>query len=182
MKSIFIFIFILFLLYTLFHRSPSFISQNNDNIIYSPAFGKIIAINYNNNYIHIIIFLSPLDVHIQYIPINGIILNQIYDRSGKYNLAYKINKSNNNEKLITILKPNINIPNIYIYQIAGKYVRRIKSYISFYPQKVLNKQKLGIIKLGSRVDLILPSQNLHLLVKNGDKVYGPNTIIGFYKN
>jgi phosphatidylserine decarboxylase len=181
MKYIIIISIIIILLWIFFHRSPTYdIDSINDNIVYSPAFGKIMGINEKDGYIHIAIFLSPLDVHIQYIPINGIVIDQKHDITGKFELAYDLNKSRENEKVITTIKPNINIPNVYVYQIAGKLVRRIKSYINKYPRNVVSKQKLGIIRLGSRVDIMLPKENFKVIIKEGDRVNGPKTILGIY--
>jgi phosphatidylserine decarboxylase len=178
---IFLSFFLFLSFYIYFHRSPNIICNNiPNNYIYSPAYGKIIAIKEKDNYIHIIIFLSPLDIHIQYMPINGSILNQIYDNTGKFHLAFNINKSNKNEKLLSIIQPILNIQPIFVQQIAGTFTRRIKSYISSFPKKLNTCDKLGIILLGSRVDLILPKDNLILYVKENDKVYGPNTPIGKY--
>jgi phosphatidylserine decarboxylase precursor-related protein len=179
---IYLFFIILFIIsfYLFFYRKPYLLSYSiDDNLIYSPAFGKIISIKESFNYIHVIIFLSITDIHFQYIPINGTILNQFYDHSGKFHLAYKLDKSDFNEKLITIIKPNLpNTKNIIVQQIAGLFTRRITSFIPYFPYNVKVGQDLGIIHLGSRVDLILPKENLDLYVKVNDIVKGPNTLIG----
>jgi phosphatidylserine decarboxylase len=181
-KYFIIVIIIIIIIYIYINRSPTYkLDEKNNNIIYSPAFGKIIGINEKGKYIYISIYLSIMDVHIQYIPINGEIIEQKYDITGKFELAYELDKSRYNEKMITIIKPKIEIPNIYVYQIAGKYVRKIETYIKEYPKKVISKQKLGIIKLGSRVDIIIPKDKLILMIKKGDRVEGPNTIIGKYR-
>ena len=93
-------IILLFLIF--FYRKPSvMIIRNNEDIVYSPAYGKIMDIIYNkDNTIRIPIFLSPFDIHYQLYPIGGILTNILYDNTGKYELAYKVNKSNQNEKAI----------------------------------------------------------------------------------
>ena len=173
------------LFYIYFHRHPPInIPHINDNIILAPAYGTIKKIKYKDNYIHIIIFLSPLDVHVQYYPIRGNVIKQEHDFSGKYHLAFQLNKSDLNEKVITTIKPSININNIIVQQIAGFFVRRISTTIKNIPKNGINIEpgnKLGMIHFGSRVDLILPSNNLHLFVKENQYVYGPYTQIGLYK-
>ena len=87
-------------------------------------------------------------------------------------------------KFLTTIKPTIDIPNIIVKQIAGFVVRRITTVIENIPKEglpVKPANKLGMIKLGSRVDLELPSNDFILLVKENQKVYGPYTKIGYYK-
>jgi phosphatidylserine decarboxylase len=178
--TIFIILFVLF-----FNRHPEInIGKINNNEVLSPSYGTIKKIIKSNNRITIIIFLSPLDIHVQYYPIYGKVISQVHDLNGKYELAYKLNKSNENEKVITTIKPTIDIPNIIIKQIAGFFVRRITTVIENIPKEglpVKPANKLGMIKLGSRVDLELPSNDFILLVKENQKVYGPYTKIGYYK-
>jgi phosphatidylserine decarboxylase len=179
---IIIFILILFLIY--FHRHPNInIPYTNDNIILSPAYGTIKKIKTKDNYTHVIIFLSPFDVHVQYYPIRGKVIKQEHDFNGKFHLAFQLNKSDLNEKVITTIKPKININNIIVQQIAGFVVRRISTTIKNLPKDGLDiepSHKLGMIHLGSRVDIILPSKNLNLLVKENQYVNGPYTKLGFY--
>ena len=159
------------------HIASNFI---DDKTIMSPAFGTIKKIITNENNVHIIIFLSVTDVHVQYYPIRGRVTHQVYDANGVFNLAYKLNKSNKNEKVITTIKPNLNIPNIYVYQIAGLIARRITTTLK-YPNEVIEPtQKMGMILFGSRVDLILPREGLQLYVKEDQYVEGFNTVIGQY--
>jgi phosphatidylserine decarboxylase len=178
--TIFVILFVLF-----FNRHPEInIGKINNNEVLSPSYGTIKKIIKSNNRITIIIFLSPLDIHVQYYPIYGKVISQVHDLNGKYELAYKLNKSNENEKVITTIKPTIDIPNIIVKQIAGFVVRRITTVIENIPKEglpVKPANKLGMIKLGSRVDLELPSNDFILLVKENQKVYGPYTKIGYYK-
>lgn len=167
-------IFILF-----FYRSPCpIMRQNNENSVYSPAFGKILSIKHRDKDIFVSIFLSPLDVHYQYYPVSGTITDIKYDRSGRYALAYELNKSNENEKAITTIK-NSN-GEFQIYQIAGMFVRRISSYGKIN-QSVSSGELLGIIHFGSRVDIIIPKDKFILTVSEGEYVKGFNTLLGYYK-
>lgn len=179
MKVLILFLLIIaFLLY--FYREPPLnIRPNDEDSVYSPACGTIMDVIYqNDNTVLIPIFLSIFDVHQQTFPVSGVVTDVKYDATGKFNIAYKVNKSNDNEKVIHTLH-NKN-GTFKIYQIAGLLARRI-SYYNHPFTKVENGQKLGIIYFGSRVDIIIPNANkFRLSVKKGQKVDGSNTLIGTY--
>lgn len=172
----FFFISLLIILY--FYRCPyQNIIKNNYDIIYSPAYGRIMEVKRKNNKLFIAIFLSPFDVHYQFAPVSGKIKNIIYDNNGHYELAYDLNKSKNNEKVIyTIDNPN---GDIIVYQIAGYMVRRITPMVQIH-DNIDTGNILGLIHFGSRVDLIIPVQNFNLLVKKGDYLRGSHSIIGTF--
>jgi len=171
-------IIVIFILW--FHRHPMNINIfNNDNIVYSPAYGKIMKIQYlQGNNLHIAIYLSPNDIHRQYVPIDGYISDIKYDRTGIFELAYHENKSNKNEKYITELHTKYG--KMLIYQIAGKFVRRISNYMKIGTY-VNTGTEIGIIHFGSRVDIIIPlASQFKLLVKEGEYMRGINTRLGYY--
>lgn len=170
-------IFIFFLFY--FYRKPNHsIYLNNFNKVFSPAYGRVMEIRERKDNIYIAIFLSPFDIHYQFIPINGEIIDYKYDNNGKFELAYNLNKSKYNEKTITKLKNMRGI--FYIYQIAGFLVRRIENYKKIN-DKVKTGQTLGLIHFGSRVDLIVPKKDFILKIKKNQYLNGPDSIIGIYK-
>jgi phosphatidylserine decarboxylase len=178
------FMLVVLLFFIYFYREPSINTHGeniDDNMVLSPAYGVVKKIIYNNNNIHIIIFLSINDIHIQYYPIRGKIKSIEYDPSGKYELAYELNKSSMNEKNITTIIPKANIGgNVIIKQIAGYLVRRISNVKKIIGSGVEPVEKMGMIKFGSRVDLIIPQQYFDLKITEGQYVYGPDTIIGKY--
>lgn len=167
-----------------FNRHPYIsndIKKTSSNIVLSPSYGTIKKIVNDGTKTHIMIFLSPLDVHVQYYPMSGQIISQVYDNTGRFELAYNLNKSKFNEKVITTLKTPYLDDNIIIYQIAGFFVRRIDND-TYQDNSVIVGDKLGMIRFGSRVDLILPSNGLILNVKENDYVNGVYTKIAEYKN
>lgn len=179
MKYYYYLIYFLILFIFFFYRKPSHIILNNNfDIVYSPAYGRVMDIKERNNDIYVAIFLSPLDVHYQYIPINGKIIDYKYDNNGKFNLANDLNKSKYNEKTITKIENKRGI--FHIYQIAGYLVRRI-SYFKKINDNVKTGQVMGLIHFGSRVDIIIPKKNFILKIKKGQYLKGPNSIIGIYK-
>jgi phosphatidylserine decarboxylase len=180
MKLIITIAIIILLLLLWFYRHP--LNRNifkNRNIIYSPAYGRILKVQYlKGDKIHIAIFLSPYDIHRQYIPISGRVKKILYDRTGKFNIAYKFNKSNKNEKFITILDTDRG--DVIIYQIAGILVRRISNYMRV-GEYVDTGVEMGIIHFGSRVDITIPNaSSFNLLVNEGEYMRGINSKIGYY--
>lgn len=179
--SILILLFLILLFFCFFYRKKKGICYGNDKIS-SPAYGRIIHIDENfkfNNqtqkYVLISTFLSIFDIHYQYFPISGKIDSITYDYTGQFNLAYNYNKSRDNEKVITKIS-NEN-GTYYIYQIAGKFARRIEQFKNV-GDLVKSGEYLGLINFGSRVDILIPhKENLKILVKKDDLVEGGKSII-----
>ena len=165
---------IIFLCY--FYRYPGeLIKYNNVDTVYSPAYGKILNITKKENEIFIAIFLSPFDIHYQFSPIKGIVKDIKYDATNKFNLAYELNKSNENEKCIHTISNKHG--DFKVYQIAGILVRRI-NYYDKVGETIETGKTIGLIEFGSRVDIIIPTTDkFNLLVKEGDKVT-KETILG----
>jgi phosphatidylserine decarboxylase len=170
-----IIVIILFMFY--FHRSPDSKSDWADNQIVAPSYGTVEAIKEIGNDTFIAIFLSPLDVHQQYYPINSIVKQRIYDDTGKFHLAYQLNKSDDNEKKIHILETAYG--EVRVTQIAGFLPRVIVSDYEI-GKEVKAGERLGIIRFGSRVDLQLPTEGLKLNIKVGDQLEGGVQEIGKY--
>jgi len=164
-----------------FYRKPQITLRSNErDIIRSPAFGHIMDVTYqDDNTIFIAIFLSPFDIHYQLHPCNAVIESVQYDPTGQFNLAYDLNKSRENEKCITGYTTRFGT--LFVYQIAGFLVRRVKTYV--HPGDVaISGDYLGMIQFGSRVDIIIPSADRFTLrVKKGDYMNGSDTIIGSFE-
>ena len=179
-KIAIVLIIIVVLLLIYFYRKPNELIRKSGNAVYSPAYGRIMDIReHGNNSLYIAIFLSPLDIHYQFAPVSGTVKKIDYDATGKFALAYELNKSNDNEKCIY----SIDTPHgmFQMYQIAGFLVRRITSYVK--ENQVVDSGKcMGLIHFGSRVDLLIPKRDkFKLLVQTGDYVSGSETTIGHYE-
>ena len=177
---------ILFSITLYFFRDPKRSIPDNleENTILSPADGKIVAItdtiskddkffNLNEKLKQVSIFLSPLNVHVNRIPLTGIIkyLNYI---KGDYIVAFDDKSSERNERTeIGIINRNGN--KVLFKQIAGYVARRIV-YELKESQEVTIGEKFGMIKFGSRVDILLIS-DFKLKVNKGQKVKGGITVI-----
>lgn len=163
-----------------FFRVPKRILIGEDNIIYAPADGKVVVIEnvfekeYFNDYRkQVSIFMSPLNVHINWVPVNGKVQYLQY-HPGTYMVAWKPKASEENERFTTVFKTKDNVE-ILMRQIAGKLARRIVSYASKETEYQLNEQ-IGIIKFGSRVDVFLPT-DAKVMVNINQKVTGNKTQI-----
>ena len=177
----FSFSFLLFTLY--FFRNPKRKPVGTSNQMVSPADGKVIQIiNVDDpdisNAKQISIFLSIFNVHSQYVPIDSSVISSNYF-SGKYLLAFNHKASSKNEQSTTLFKTKEN--NKYkIKQIAGFIARRILNYMES-DQSVIKGQRLGFIRFGSRVEIIVSSNNFDIIVKKGDKIKANISTIGIFK-
>lgn len=164
-----------------FFRKPVRLIDNvNDSLIYAPADGTVVAIEKTtlNEYldeerIQVSIFMSPLNVHINWYPISGIV-RYFKHHCGNYLVAWHPKSSCENERT-TIVLENEKYGSILLRQIAGAMARRIVSY-SEENVVVAQGQELGFIKFGSRVDVFLPL-NVKINVALNQKVTGNKTII-----
>lgn len=169
----------LFLIYFLFYffRVPKLSREPiHRNPILSPTFGTVKDIKITNGYIHISMTLSLFDPHVQYVPYNGIVRKKIY-KKGDFKPAYFLEKSQYNERMITVFDTNIG--DITIAQIAGMITRRIHNFAR--PLQIMQKREhLGFICFGSRVDILFKhSEKVKLGVSVGDKVRGGETVLAY---
>ena len=177
----FSFSFLLFALY--FFRDPKRKLVDLEGQMLSPADGKIIQIIDIDdpdigNAKQISIFLSIFNVHSQYVPIDSSVISFDYS-PGKYLLAFNHKTSSENEQSITLFKTKEN-HKYKIKQIAGFIARRILNYME-PEQFVLKGQRLGYIRFGSRVEVIVPRNNFDIIVKNGDKIKANISTIGVFR-
>ncbi|MBN2611528.1 MAG: phosphatidylserine decarboxylase family protein [Bacteroidales bacterium] len=150
---------VLFFLILWFFRIPQRHFVLNDKYVYAPADGKVVVIEetFENEYfkddrIQVSIFMSPLNIHVNYYPIGGVIDYMKYHR-GKYLVAWHPKSSFENERSTIVIKNSNNT--ILVRQIAGALARRIITN-SRIDQHVKQCEELGFIKFGSRLDVFLP--------------------------
>ena len=174
-----VYLFYILLIVCYFFRDPiRDIIYNNENFL-SPADGKIVSIKPFEDEdlgksFKIAIFLSFFNVHRQWIPLNAKVIDSNYN-PGRFFGAFKDKASEKNEQT-SILFSDINKNEFKIKQIAGFVARRIVNHMN--PNlDVCQGQKLGFIKFGSRVEIIVP-ETFKIRVKKGMKVKGCKTVIG----
>ena len=171
---------LLFLFCLNFFRDPRRAVPNCENIILSPADGKIIRIEKVNDdevgdSITISIFLNIFNVHVNRMPISGSFQNVKYMK-GKFLLAFNHKACDENERNTIKISTEIGI--IKIVQIAGLLARRIICYAKEEDTMKIGG-RLGFMRFGSRIDLTIPS-NVNLDIKIGQKVVGNRTVIATY--
>lgn len=190
-KYLFLISLLITLLCVYFFRDPARVVPQKDDIVVSPADGLILGIvedctspldNKNESedlYTRISIFLNVTNVHVNRIPISGVIVNDRYDR-GKFINASFDKASEDNERQIIEIKSGDD--NFVVTQIAGFVARRIVCSVKC-DDEVKMGHRFGIIKFGSRVDLYIPHKyknNINVAV--GQTVIGGETIICDLRN
>jgi phosphatidylserine decarboxylase len=119
------------------------------------------------------IFLSPLDVHVNRAPLAGLVVGVEY-RPGAKLAAYRPEASDVNERTTIAIQGEA--ARVVVRQIAGVLARRIVCRVR-PGDKLASGERFGLIKFGSRTDLIVPAA-ARLRVKPGDRVRGGETIVG----
>ena len=172
---------ILLVFVTYFFRNPVRVLEIDDpNFVIAPADGRVVVIEptEENEYFHekklqVSIFMSPFNVHANWYPIEGTILESSHQK-GCHKGAWLPKSSTENERSLVVIETPSKIQ-IAVRQVAGAMARRIVTYAKVGKQCHRNTH-LGFIKLGSRVDMYLPL-NTEMFVDVGDSVRGNETII-----
>ena len=171
---------ILFYLILHFFRNPVRNVEINNNHIIAPSDGKLVVVEdvFENEFLkedctQLSIFMSPLNVHKQWYPVNGKI---IYSKNhkGKYLVAWHPKSSLENERSTIVIETEQS-HKILFRQIAGAVARRICNYSK---EGVIVNQKMeaGFIKFGSRIDVFIPKK-AKIKVSLNDIIIGGKTIL-----
>lgn len=182
LKLILLVLSVLLISFTLFFfRDPKRHLPENikENEIISPADGKVIIIEeiQENEFLKsnaklIGIFLSPLNVHVNRIPVSGKVAFYQYIK-GDYIAAFDHKSSEMNERTVIGIEGKKFM--VLFKQVAGFVARRIVCALRT-GDNVRIGEKFGMIKFGSRVDVIFPS-NSNIRVSVNQKVIGGETIL-----
>ena len=164
-----------------FYRCPiRYFNGDTDKLVVAPADGKIVVVEEaeEHTYFHdkrlmISIFMSPLNVHANWFPIDGKV-KFVKHFNGNYHKAWLPKASEENEHAdIMITTPDGQ--DILCRQIAGALARRIVTYAKEGEECYIDEH-LGFIKLGSRVDVYLPL-TARACVTMGQPTTGDQTVI-----
>ncbi|MEA3286837.1 MAG: phosphatidylserine decarboxylase family protein [Candidatus Marinimicrobia bacterium] len=168
----------LLLLFTLyFFRDPEREVQQNPKHILSPGDGVIVEIkevadDYVGEAWKITMFLSPLNVHINRVPISGRVAFVNY-KYGAFKAAFAEDASEVNEQSIVGMENDL--MKVKFSQIAGALARRIINYLREGDQ-VAQGERYGMIKFGSRMDVIIP-HSAKVLIELKEPVRGGLTVL-----
>jgi len=165
-----------------FFRDPKrSIPSDSANMILAPSDGKIVEITREDEtkFIdaevwRISIFLSVLDVHVNRVPMDGIVRYLDY-RAGKFRVAWHPRASSENEQFVIGLEHSSGT-RILFKQIAGILARRIVNRLSEGDCTNMG-ERFGLIRFGSRMDVMYPA-HYPIYVKVGDRVTAGESILG----
>jgi phosphatidylserine decarboxylase len=159
-----------------FFRNPKREIPADPKVIVSPADGRVVKVERVGNVTKLSIFLSVFNVHVNRSPIAGRI-EAIDYKSGKFRVAFNHAASVENERnIIMVAQGNIKI---VFTQIAGILARRIVCWKKV--GDIVDKGELvGLIRFGSRVDILFPA-GTEVTVEKGDRVRGGSSPIGIIK-
>jgi len=170
----------LLLLFTLnFFRDPERETPPGNNLVIAPADGKVIRIRriaepefMKGEAVEVSIFMSPLNVHVNRIPVSGKIAYYKYI-PGEYLVAFDDKSSLRNERT------HIGIESggfrVFFKQIAGFVARRIIAEVE-EGMEVTAGERFGMIRFGSRVDLFVPADAV-LRVREGEVTVAGTTVV-----
>ncbi len=180
----FLFFTVVLYLFTLwFFRVPNRSFDLEDNFVFAPADGKVVAVEeiredeyFSDRRIQVSIFMSPLNVHANYYPVGGPVRYFKY-HPGNYVVAWHPKASSHNERTSVVVGKDEQTE-VLVRQIAGAVARRIVCYAKT-GDMVQQGQEMGFIKFGSRVDILMPA-GVKVAVKPGDKVTARISVIAAF--
>jgi phosphatidylserine decarboxylase len=161
-----------------FFRDPERTIPQDAGAVVSPGDGKVTDVSTvmvgSEKWTRLSIFLSVFDVHVNRSPIAGVIRDVRYQR-GQYLNAMNQASAELNEQNIVTVESDGDGQTVVFKQIAGLLARRIV----FHPKvgdRLERGQRVGLIKFGSRVDVLLDA-SAQVTVKIGDRVKGGASVL-----
>jgi phosphatidylserine decarboxylase len=163
-----------------FFRDPERAIPQDAGAVVSPGDGKVTDVASvtvgNEKWMRLSIFLSVFNVHVNRSPITGVIRDVRYQR-GQYLNAMNQTSAELNEQNIVTVESEGDGQRVIFKQIAGLLARRIV----FNPKvgdRLERGQRVGLIKFGSRVDVLL-AESARVNVKIGDRVKGGASVLAY---
>jgi phosphatidylserine decarboxylase len=161
-----------------FFRDPERVPSTVPGAVLAPADGTVMAVaGVEDPFVgpatRVSVFLSPLDVHVNRAPAAGVVRGVEWVR-GRYLAAYRPEASDENERCTVAFE--VDTTRIAVTQIAGVLARRIVCRAR-PGDKLAAGERYGLIRFGSRTDLIVP-RGTPIRVAVGDRVRGGETVMG----
>jgi phosphatidylserine decarboxylase len=162
-----------------FFRDPDRVAIVPESAVVSPADGRVMVAGVPTvqafsarDWRQISIFLSPMDVHVNRMPVSGRVTHVEY-HPGRFLPAYKRDAGDLNE--FTEVHVQHGATTVVVRQIVGILARRIVCRTR-EGAVVKAGERFGVMKFGSRMDIFIPaSSTVHAAV--GDKVVGGVTVL-----
>jgi phosphatidylserine decarboxylase len=159
-----------------FFRDPDRVIPNEPGVLVSPADGKVTAImpvtDNGASRLRVSIFLNVFDVHVNRSPIAGIIRDVRYQKGKFVNAMNAASAEQNEQNVVTVEGEG---QTVVFKQIAGLLARRIV-FNKKFGDRVERGERVGLIKFGSRVDVLLDAAAT-VVVKVGDRVKGGASVL-----
>jgi len=159
-----------------FFRDPERVIPGEPNLLVSPADGRVTSICRTTfegvSHLRISIFLSVFDVHVNRSPIRGVIRRVSYQK-GKFLNAMNPASAEQNEQNVVMVEGEGQT--VIFKQIAGLLARRIV-FTRNAGDHVQRGERVGLIKFGSRVDVLMPT-SAGIQVKVGERVKGGASVL-----
>jgi phosphatidylserine decarboxylase len=160
-----------------FFRDPSRTVPDGPGLIVSPGDGKVEQVEWiefpDGGRLRMTIFLNVFDVHVNRVPVGGVVTLAEHHEGQFMNAMNPASAVHNEQTLITIDAGGYSVS---FKQIAGLLARRIVCNLKV-GDRVERGQRMGLIKFGSRVDVLMPAET-NPRVKVGDRVKGGSSILG----
>lgn len=170
-----------------FFRDPRRQVPDEPGLVVAPADGKIVAIERlpHDDFIGgpavlVGVFLSVFNVHLNRTPVAARVIGLTYRRGKFLNALLPASARENEQMWIRLQETAPPYRRLIVRQIAGAIARRIVCWVA--PGDVLERgERVGMIKLGSRTELVLPDEpGLVLEAKVGDHIRAGQTIVARY--
>jgi phosphatidylserine decarboxylase len=165
-----------------FFRDPARSGQRGDQLVISPADGKVVMITevdeptfMKQRAIRVSVFMNVFDVHVNRYPVSGVV-RFIERKSGRFLNAASEKSSLENEQASVGIEAAGSTARILVRQIAGLIARRIVTD-GKDGDRVRQGDRMGLIRFGSRVDVFLPV-GATIRAKVGDRATAGVTVIG----
>ena len=171
--------FVLAAFFLWFFRDPERVIPQSEGAIVSPADGKVTDVSAvmvdGERRMRISIFLSVFDVHVNRSPIAGVIREARYQPGKFLNAMNEASADQNEQNIVTVVGEG---HTLVFKQIAGILARRIV-FTKKAGDTVARGERVGLIKFGSRTDILLDA-TASVQVKKGDRVKGGATVLAHW--
>jgi phosphatidylserine decarboxylase len=160
-----------------FFRDPNREIPLGDRLVVAPADGKLTALEEivtpAGKRTRLSIFLNVFDVHVNRSPVEGLVRSAVYKRGAYRNAMHPDSSVVNEQNVVEIETPEGNT--VGFAQIAGLLARRI--VFTAKPGDLVERgERIGLMKFGSRMDVLLP-EGSKVRVKLGQRVVGGTTVL-----
>jgi phosphatidylserine decarboxylase len=163
-----------------FFRDPERTGERSEQVVIAPADGKVVLISevdepsfMAGRAQRVSIFMNVFNVHVNRYPVSGVVRYVQYNPGKFLNAAVEKSSLENEQMSVGIETPR---GRILVRQIAGLIARRIVTY-SKVGEKVNQGDRMGLIRFGSRVDVVLPT-DAKIRVKIGEMTVAGTTVVG----